>query len=266
LRDHCRVPSSYRELAPPPGLEAHIACVWTSHDREVRVLPDACADIVFDGGRLVVAGPATTATQAAATPGLERCGVRFRVASAGAALGWPAAELLDRRVLLADLWGPAVRLLEDRVGAAGTTEQALATLVRGVAARLPAPTESDPLAREAALALAAGASVRAAGRLVGLQERHLRRRFERAVGYGPATFARIHRFQRFLALADRDAGAPLVRLAAEAGYADQAHLTRECRRLSGLSPAALLADGVEPAGDKSVSFKPGDAEAATLAA
>ena len=47
---------SYGEL-PPPGLEAHVACVWTCHDRAARVLPDACADIVFVAGRLFVARP-----------------------------------------------------------------------------------------------------------------------------------------------------------------------------------------------------------------
>ena len=28
---------SYRELPPPPGLDTHVACVWTSHDRAARV-------------------------------------------------------------------------------------------------------------------------------------------------------------------------------------------------------------------------------------
>jgi AraC-like DNA-binding protein len=32
----------------------------------------------------------------------------------------------------------------------------------------------------------------------------------------------------------------LAQLAAEAGYADQPHMTREMRALTGLSPAALL--------------------------
>ena len=93
-----------------------------------------------------------------------------------------------------------------------------------------------------------------------------RRRFERAVGYGPATLVRIQRFQHFLALAEDDPDASLVRLALEAGYADQAHLTRESTRLSGLPPAALLRDGAGAAGDRSVSFKPGGAEWTTLAA
>jgi AraC-like DNA-binding protein len=48
------------------------------------------------------------------------------------------------------------------------------------------------------------------------------------------------RLRRFLALGE-EAGGGLATLAAEAGYADQAHLTRECRRLTGRTPAELLA-------------------------
>ena len=76
---------------------------------------------------------------------------------------------------------------------------------------------------------------------VGLSERHLRRRMEDAVGYSPRMLARIVRFQQFLRAA-RAAGAErhLAGLAADVGYADQAHLTRESRDLGGQPPAALL--------------------------
>jgi AraC-like DNA-binding protein len=257
---------SYRELPPPTGLAAHVACLWTSRDRAARVLPDACADIVFVAGRLIVAGPATAASQARPTPGQGRCGVRFRIGSAGAALGLPAAELLDQSVSLAELWGPAGRRLEDRVAAAPTIDDALDVLTRGIADRLPPPSGGDPLVRGAAIALLRdGATLREAGRVVGLEERQLRRRFDRAVGYGPATLVRVQRFQRFLALAAHATASTIGRLAAEAGYADQAHLTRECRRLSGLSPSALLAAGAAPAGEKSGLVQPRGTQIATPA-
>jgi AraC-like DNA-binding protein len=69
-----------------------------------------------------------------------------------------------------------------------------------------------------------------------------RRRFAAAVGYGPKTFQRVLRLQRVLAQAGRlpRAGASLAALAAEAGYADQAHMSRELLALTGRSPAALL--------------------------
>jgi AraC-like DNA-binding protein len=50
------------------------------------------------------------------------------------------------------------------------------------------------------------------------------------------------RFQGFLALAQRyeQPSRELARLAADAGYADQSHLTRESAKLAGLSPRTLL--------------------------
>jgi AraC-like DNA-binding protein len=74
---------------------------------------------------------------------------------------------------------------------------------------------------------------------VGLGERQLRRRFDAAVGYGPKMLARVARFRRALALVR--AGEPPAAAAYEAGYADQAHMTREMRALAGRTPAALRA-------------------------
>src|SRR6516165_1156270 len=75
---------------------------------------------------------------------------------------------------------------------------------------------------------------------VGLSVRQLRRRCHAAAGYGPKTLQRVLRFQRFVRMLDAAAPPPdLASAAALAGYADQAHLTRECAALSGLTPAAL---------------------------
>jgi AraC-like DNA-binding protein len=71
---------------------------------------------------------------------------------------------------------------------------------------------------------------------LGLSERQLRRRCHAAAGYGPKTLQRVLRFRRFLAARNPD----LARAALDAGYADQSHLTRECTRLAGATPAALL--------------------------
>jgi len=84
--------------------------------------------------------------------------------------------------------------------------------------------------------------------------RQLRRRFHDAVGYGPKTLQRVLRFQRFVRALDACGGAcDLAASAAEAGYADQAHLTRECVALSGMTPAALAGirggSGVRGIGD-----------------
>ncbi len=248
---------AYRELLRP---DPHVACLWI-HDAgrsayTQRVLPDACVDVVWNGRRLVVAGPTTGPVLTTLPAGAAAVGVRFRVGAAGAALGLPAAELLDATVPLEDVWGRDGDRIAERVASAPSPAAQLATLSQAVSERL--EHEPDALVRAAATGTGRTA--------LGIGDRQLRRRFADAVGYGPKTLQRVLRFQRFLALAARDAAPDLAWLALDAGYADQAHLTRECTRLAGLPPAALLAAGAGPAGDKSVSFKTFGTQAATIAA
>ncbi len=62
-----------------------------------------------------------------------------------------------------------------------------------------------------------------------------------SVGYGPKRFARVMRLQYLMRLHTHHAGETLGWLATRAGYADQAHLARDCRELAGRTPTALLA-------------------------
>jgi AraC-like DNA-binding protein len=232
----------YRELrASAP----HVACVWLRDPepaaRVHRVVPDGCADVVWiQGAGLRIAGPATGPVLSRVPSGAAATGVRFRVGAAGSALRVPARELLDRTVALEDVWGRAAVRLAKRLDAAATPEEAAATLAAAVGERLPPPDDLDALVRAAAKRAAMPrVPVEALGAGLGVGERQLRRRFDDAVGYGPKTLQRVLRFQRFLALAEQD-GRGLATLAFAAGYADQAHLTRECTRLAGLPPAALL--------------------------
>jgi len=229
----------YRELPSPPDLAETVACVWTSVSSGGAILPDGCVDLVWGGDRLVIAGPATVASLPNVPAGVPVFGVRFRIGVAGTGLGAPAAEFADLSVDAEDVLG---RGATERVAEGGLP--ALLDLVRE---RL-APV--DPIARAAALAMARpDTRVADLGREVGLSERQLRRRFLDAVGYGPKTLGRVLRFQHFLELVRRSDTLDLARLALDAGYADQAHLTREARRLSGRTPAELVASGAGPAGE-----------------
>jgi AraC-like DNA-binding protein len=236
----------YREWRPDPALRAFLACSWSGGlRRTVRVLPDACVDITWADGRLLVAGPDTGPVMVGLDAFTVVTGVRFRPGVAPAFLGAPASALLDRRVELAELWGraPAAELA-DRLAAleaagAPSTELA-ATIEAALAGRLSAAAV-DPAARGIRAEIRRH-RVEDLAPALGYSERQLRRRAAAAFGYGPKTLDRILRFQDFLARAERSAAGDLAGLARAAGYADQAHLTRECGRLSGLSPARLLAE------------------------
>lgn len=87
--------------------------------------------------------------------------------------------------------------------------------------------------------------VRDLARAAGVHPVYLARAFRRAYGAPVTEYARRLRLR---AAADRLASTdlPLSRIACEAGFADQAHLTRELRRETGLTPAALRRAAATP--------------------
>ncbi|GAA1780644.1 helix-turn-helix domain-containing protein [Streptomonospora arabica] len=234
----------YRERASATG-----GVVWTgaAEDGDLhRVVPDGCMDLVWDGGGLLAAGPDTAAYFADWRPGVVFVGLRLPPGAGPAALGVPAHELRDRRVPLEDLWrADEARRLGEAVALAADPGK---LLERAAARRLAATGGADPVMREVAALLDAGASVARAAEATGLSPRRLHRRSLAAFGYGPRTLRRILRFDRALAAARE--GTPFAEVAAAAGYADQAHLAREARELAG-DPLSVLTGRAGQAGGTS---------------
>jgi AraC-like DNA-binding protein len=202
--------------------------------RTGRVLPDGCMDLLWWRGDLVVAGPDTTAYESVLEAGETIVGLRFAPGMAPAALGIPADELRDTRTRLSALWSArAAREAAERVAAAPGRE-----LEDLAAARLAAAGGPDPAVPAVVALLRAGAPVAAVADEVAMSERQLHRRSLAAFGYGPKTLARILRLGRALDLAR--AGRPLAWVAAETGYADQAHLSRDARALGGAPVGVLI--------------------------
>jgi AraC-like DNA-binding protein len=232
------------ERMPRPSLCRHVACVWAARDnRDDPVLPDAAVELVWSGRGLFVRGADTRAHAVDAFPERTFVGVRFRPGAAADVLGLHGVELADARVGVSEVWGRAeMERIESRLRECTSPAQAAALLEDAVAARVRGAPDSA-VGAVVTMLLHERTPVRALAGRLGLSERQLRRRCTDALGYGPKTLDRILRFQRFRALATRRRDVGLAQLAAVAGYADQAHLTRECRRLAGESPGALLARG-----------------------
>jgi AraC-like DNA-binding protein len=150
----------------------------------------------------------------------------------------PLSEIANQRVPLADLLPPVARRLPPALDPAEAADRVLA--ITGALIADGAPDRA--MARAAVLLRDPAARAEAVAAEIGLSERQFRRRSQAAAGYGPKTLQRVLRFHRFVRLLDAaPARTPpdLAALAAKAGYADQAHLTRECSALSGFTPAAL---------------------------
>ena len=239
---------TYREFAPSPPLHALVACRWLRElpaddaSDSTLVLPDGCVDLIWRDGKLVVAGLDLTARRSPVRPGAAIVGIRLRPGVAGAVFGVPASELVGARAPLEDVIGSASELAARLAGADGHEAEYL--LLEGAVAAAISDRTPDPLVLAATRRLGfPGSRVDELADALGISERQLRRRFHQSVGYGPKTLDRILRFRRLVSQAQAvtDGEVDLARLAADLGYSDQAHMTRDSVRLTGMPPARLAA-------------------------
>jgi AraC-like DNA-binding protein len=176
-------------------------------------------------------------------------GLRFYPGAATSVLGVPASALVDLALDAEQLWGRSAIEIGERMAGSDAPEAAAAHLQALVIRRLADAAGPDDLVAEAVRRLMPwhDQDVGSLAPSLSISESQLRRRCGAAVGLGPKTLQRMLRFQGFLALVQQRIAQRrvpiadgLALLAAEAGYADQPHLTRECVRLSGLPPRAFL--------------------------
>jgi AraC-like DNA-binding protein len=231
---------SYREHTPPTALAPWLECLWERRGEAgppVRVLPDGCIDIVFtEGVGAQLVGANTTAFLVALTHRTRVVGARMLPGCAPALLGIAAEAVRDVRTPVADALAQGAKL-ELALAGADTPIDVLRVELLARALRAPQP---DPLVREAVSRLERpGVAIAGLADDLGVSERQLRRRVTAAVGYGPRRLARVLRLGGALRAAR--AGDDLARVAFDAGYADQAHFTHDCRELAGVPPTLLLA-------------------------
>jgi AraC-like DNA-binding protein len=230
--------ASYREYASPAGLRDVVACLWVNdsvRESPHLVVPDGCVDLVWLGDAGLTVVGADTGPQTVGPTGSSVTGIRLRPGAAGNVLGLPASEVRDQRVDLRLLWGDVTAASADLMSQASPAER-LGLLTRQVLRRRAVP---DPLVVAAGRALSErSARIADVAATLGVSERQLRRRTLDAIGYGPKMLARVSRLRRLIALQGED----LAVRAVMAGYASQAHMTDDVRRLTGLTPVRFLED------------------------
>ncbi|MFG2004961.1 helix-turn-helix domain-containing protein [Spirillospora sp. NPDC048911] len=263
---------SYVEHSPIVELRGVVRTVWIQRTGEApyvqRHLPTGGVELHFPIGRPPrLLGPLTGPKVEVIPPNTTLVGVRFHP---GTAPPLPIAldDLLDERVGLGDLWGVTAERLAEDVATAPDPEKAMAAVQAHLLQTFRCAGHLDPLVGEAARRLMPWHPIEInalAGHLA-ISTSQLRRRCLHLVGVGPKVLQRTLRFQGFLALAQAGAtpsgriGADgLAGLAVDVGYADHAHLSRECVRLTGVTPSELLKGDVDRCGcghDHSASYEP----------
>jgi AraC-like DNA-binding protein len=195
-------PGSEQRFAHPAGGDV---CTFVS-------LPESEYEAVTRGAVLTADAPVLT------TAGVD---VRHRALVARSRAGAQPDELAERAVVL--VGSVLAGLLPDAIAA-------------GFVAAGPARRLVDDVRQ--VLAENPGAPLRELAGAAGLSSYHVSRVFRRTTGVTISAFRsrlRVRRALEQLAGGQRD----LARLAAETGFADQAHLTRSVRRETGSTPAQL---------------------------
>jgi AraC-like DNA-binding protein len=257
---------AYDERLPLAALAARVRTVWIQQTGPASVrqrnLPTGGAELQCPvGGTPRLVGPLTRAKAEILPPGLTIVGARFWPGAASPLLGVPADELVDQIVPFGDVQAEAPDLAA-RLAEAPAPDAALQVLQLELVRLQDRTPPPDALVAEAVRRLMPWRPT-GISQLTGdlaISESQLRRRFLAGVGLAPKTLQRTLRFQGYLALAQAAThGGRVADLAAEVGYADHAHLGRECLRLTGQTPRELLGDAVDRCGcghDHAASYGP----------
>ena len=262
--------ASYVERSPIAALRPFAGSMWEQQvpargpAQAQLSIPTGGAEVVWRSGSApVLVGPRTGPAIETLPPGARVLGWRLRPGATEALLGVPGAELVDHTVSLDLGLGPVGTRLRERMCKAVDLVEAETQLTIAANQR----PRTDPLISQLVERLGpwGASSVAPLARELFISERQMRRRCQAATGLGPKFLQQVLRFQGFVALVQAviaSGRSPseqgLARLAAEVGYADQAHLARECRRLSGRSPSEYVASAECSCGehDHAVAFMP----------
>jgi hypothetical protein len=237
--------------APPPDLAPYVDDFWQYDVRPgigfvpIQVYPSGCVVLRFnvwpDRVESIVYGPSLSAEMKAFfIGGVAIFGAAFRLGQGYSLLGIGVHELTDLRLDLGHLWPGRMSEVEARLWETRSFPERIAVmsdflrtiLRRDLAVDSGFLCACDHLLRSDARS---GADeIARAG-----SSRTLRRQFEKYAGLSLKQVERMLRVQRVLRrLAGRPAPS-LAALALEEGFSDQAHLSREFKRLIGLGPRSF---------------------------
>jgi AraC-like DNA-binding protein len=245
----------YSEVAVAPAIAEVVQCGWSfvasDHLQGVyahHVLPDGCISLVYRAGRnqipglLILSGPRVRELRVEMRAGDQFWGLKFWPDAGGVVLGLDPIALREHAGILAMKAPELARSLAPSLDQCRDIEQALAVFHDFVSARKSHCPPIDQLVREAINTIQRSdgdLSISAVADSVGLSLRQLQRRFRARVGLTPKEFARIRRMRVALCNVLEDRPKDWATVAAESGYADQAHFSRDAAALTGLSPAGF---------------------------
>ena len=228
--DHEPPLESARELVVPTG-SAHLAVRLDAPLRLFEGPSDAGGRIV---GHAVVGGARHEAHHRALCPS-RSVGAQLGPGVAECLFGAKASELAGRHTALEDLWGRTALVLRERLLEAKTPHARLEVLEGALLRKLTHARPLQPLVGVALARLARdpSTSIVSLAKDAGYSQRYVLARFREAVGLSPKRYARLLRLQNALPLLA--SGTRAIDVALACGYADESHLHRDLREVTGLA-------------------------------
>ena len=250
LRARVALPApGYARFWPAADLEPFIEHFWTvSWDLALpetyEVLPHPSVQFVLEqGGSRVVGVPRGRFTTTLSGQG-RVLGTKFRPGGLRPFLDGPVSRLSGKSFAPAEIFGRGALALERRALAEAQALDAFAHIQAFLRALAPAPDPNVELATRIAELAASDHSIVRVEQLAaraGFGVRALQRLFSEYVGVSPKWVIqryRLHEASERIARTPAGAALDWADLAAELGFADQAHFIRDFRRLVGETPAA----------------------------
>jgi len=239
---------------PVPSLRPCLGCFWaiaTTTNTRLRTLPDACTTLAVErrrgqGQQLFLVGPRRTPADRVPGAGHLLFGVRLQPGVAFALTRRPVHQIVDRRILLAELLPVGVLQMERRLANTVRTKERFDILEEFLFQRLDG-VQIDPRVEKALLQLErCNGQLRIAqlARHCRVSSRHLNRLLRTWLGFSAKRLARITRFQTLLQRVEVSRSDGLAQLAVELGYYDQPHLMNEVAQFAAVSLGRIARRGM----------------------
>jgi len=247
---------NYREQAASPDLAHIVLSYWeftvssgdANESRDHEIFPDGCVSLVYykNGGNadswLGVSGARLDSLRVKVFAGDVFWGARLSAPACRPVLNCAPSALQNRILPLSEFLPETTDELLQNMRASNNFAEALKayeSFLRSLEVKRGDVDGEVAVACELIEKSKGQAKIAETAAAVGLSVRQLERRFRRVTGFTPKQFARLRRLRATAVTLADDKETGWATRAAEMGFADQAHLTREFVRLTGRSPVAF---------------------------
>lgn len=254
----------FQEYPPSALLKPYVECYWSgtfnldaARTASFQMVPNACLELIIhlDDLRCHFPGP----EEYGPTPDLMLIGlitqvqevrfpstvpvftIRFKPEALSRLFGIYSAEVLERFEDLTLMLGKDIldfcHQIREEKQITGMISRAEAFLLRRLEKQEP---EADFVSRAAELMRYSGeVNIREISERVNVSQRHLERKFRKALGLSPKQYLRLTRLNRVMRVLEQNRSLDLTSVAYYCGYFDQAHFIKDFKRITGQNPSVF---------------------------